>query len=280
MLVAVAAYAGGGGIPTPGPGKLSGPTTVCGGTSHTYTLSEGTSICLYGATFSVSNGTPPNPVPTTDLPYSFNVFWNNVSTNTTGQIIYDQQYGKVVPSLGDCDPFVAPEYSRKFYNVLIRPNRSQMPSVSPISSSIAQTNFIFSTSGVDATSYQWQVTSGGSIVGSSTGSSITVSANNNTCTINVRVRSVGTNCNNATIYSPWRSLSYSIQVPGRPTTPFGPQYIGAANFTKSFGTSAATATSFNWYVPNGSQFEIVGDNTRGSATVRCLTDNGTATTLY
>ncbi|MEL6535966.1 MAG: T9SS type A sorting domain-containing protein [Bacteroidota bacterium] len=260
--------------PTSGPGKLSGPTTVCGGATETYTLGNGINICFISAAFQASGGQVISGGSTTGTPHTLQVRWNNVTTTTGGRVDYSQQYQS-----GNCVVGAPSALSNKSYNVTIRPNPASLARPAAISRQVQQTNYVYSTSSPDAASFEWQVTSGGTIIGSTTGSSITVSASSGSCQINVRVRGVNTRCDGTTLRSSYRTFTDNLTPPGRPTTPFGPQYVGRANFSKSYGTSNATATSFRWYV-QGSTFEIVGDNSRGTATVRCLTDASTATTLY
>jgi hypothetical protein len=99
------------------------------------------------------------------------------------------------------------------------------------------------TGAVNATSYQWTIPNGATIVSAANGSSITVDFG--TVSGSVTVQGINTCGSGST-----RSLSL-VTAPGRPASIFGSTSV-CANATESYTAATANgAASYNWLVPSG-----------------------------
>lgn len=263
--------------------QISGPSTVCGGQTVTYTVDNLPCFVQIDGADRLNHGT----ISSGPTPNTFTITW----ANTTSGIIYDEFDIYITGN------WIANSACQNYYKytlyVTIRPsttfvNTPSTPTVTLVSGHLYQ----FSTASSNSTSYEWVVT-GGTIQGSATGGTINVLRNSGSCTFSAKARGRALGCA-GTIYSSYSSTkSYTVPIPpvgGIGGTSYLYPYA-SATYTPSFtatnveqgGVNSWTLSDpggkLSWYSVGNTAYVSNGSpsSTLYFATLTCTVSNGCGT---
>jgi hypothetical protein len=252
--------------------KIVGPTSVCGNQSEFYTLSMDN--CFVSIlNIDVVGGIP--IYPTSIGSTNFEVVWNSNNGNTpiNGSINVLVWYQP-----GSCDPAAPAQQKTISMNVNIDPNNLSVSTPTAISWSRDKDKYTLSTTSSNATSYQWSNIVGGTIEGSSTGSSVVINASQGSCSISASV--VGRRSNSCGTYSSSSvARNITIALPGTANQPTGPEEVNVNDITYYDGGTIAGLSTYSWEL-NASSTNYINFNSPSSPTwklITVFTPNTTAT---
>jgi hypothetical protein len=235
--------------------KIVGPTTVCPNNgSEDYRLEVQCTNGVYDANVS-NNGTLVYGAGT-----SFDVFWSNNTTQQVSSTITANYY--------DCvsNYFTVTEQITIQPGILANPGTPSVVSITDQGGGL----FRFSTSSANASTYIWTV-SGGTVEGSSTGSSINVRATDGACTISGTVKGRRTGACNLSSISSGRSFSRTIPVPARPGTISFTPFDGSRTIYRI--DPVADAFYYEWTI-SGTGVQLQTASKLVTATVYCSSPTG------
>ncbi|GIW91766.1 MAG: hypothetical protein KatS3mg109_2198 [Pirellulaceae bacterium] len=236
--------------PPPSP-VISGPTSVCQGSTHTYTATPYVSNDTYIWEIIPSSGGTITPTTNQSV---INVTWSG-SPNTT----YTIRLTEVSP-LG-CT-------TRVIHSVTVNPNPT--PSISGPTTICAGQNYVYTTQDNSPNnSYAWSFTGTNSanatfVSGQNTASATVTTANPGQFTLRVIETVVATSCTGSATYGPVTVVSSPTPSISR-TTPAGPVGQACTGQTITYQTPASGNT-YQWSVTGGGS--IVGASTNNSVQIQ------------
>ncbi|GIV54999.1 MAG: hypothetical protein KatS3mg039_1517 [Candidatus Kapaibacterium sp.] len=236
--------------PPPSP-VISGPTSVCQGSTHTYTATPYVSNDTYIWEIIPSSGGTITPTTNQSV---INITWSG-SPNTT----YTIRLTEVSP-LG-CT-------TRVIHSVTVNPNPT--PSISGPTTICAGQNYVYTTQDNSPNnSYAWSFTGTNSanatfVSGQNTASATVTTANPGQFTLRVIETVVATSCTGSATYGPVTVVSSPTPSISR-TTPAGPVGQACTGQTITYQTPASGNT-YQWSVTGGGS--IVGASTNNSVQIQ------------
>jgi len=237
--------------PPPSP-VISGPTSVCQGSTHTYTATPYVSNDTYIWDIIPSSGGTITPTTNQSV---INVTWNG-SPNTT----YTIRLTEVSPM--GCT-------TRVYYSVTVNPNPT--PSISGPTTICAGQNYVYTTqNNAPNNSYAWSFTGTNSagatfVSGQNTASATVTTANPGQFSLQVVETVVATSCTGTATYGPVTVISSPTPSISR-VSPAGPLGQACVGQTITYQTPNVAGHTYQWSVTGGGS--IVGASTNNSVQIQ------------